>query len=171
MDGFMIETLGSFFYILIFAIYTLINIFLWLKQKKKAQIIFVLGLIIYFTAGLPTYYDTLLDYQTYPWLAKQISELAVFADIKGGDFEKISVFLPHDSTSKNRAEIYNGLRVRGIDNTVIEINSHESIDDMQTSEGFIIEKFDKTELGSDNDVCIYEFNNTYFTVQKITQQK
>lgn len=168
-DGFMVETLGSFFYILIFAIYILINIFLWLKQGKTSQIVFVFGLIVYFVAGLPSYLDTLLDFQTYPWLAEQISELAPTVDIKSGDFEQISVFLPPNSTSQNRAEIYNGLRVRGIDNTIVEINTYGNISGIQTDEGFVIVKLANKESGLDDGMRIYEFDHEFFTIQPITR--
>ena len=169
-NGFMIKTLGSFFYVLIFTIYTLINIFLWIKKEKLAHIVFVSGLLIYFISMMPSYFSTLLDFQTYPWLAEQVYELVPFTDISSGNFNGISVFLPTDSTSKNKSEFYNGLRVRGIENTIIEVNSPEKIAGMQTWEGFIIEKIDKAELELDDNLRIYEFNNEHFSIQKITQR-
>jgi len=169
IDGFMIKTLGPYFYILIIVIYTLVNIFLWLKKEKAAQIAFISCLFLYFITGLPSYYGTLLDFQTYPWLAEQISKLTTPVDIVSGDYKKISVFLPDDISIDNRAELYNGLRVRGINKTKIEINTPENIAGMQTETGFIIEKYDKAGAGLDEDARVNEFNNETFSIQKITQ--
>ena len=119
VDGFMIEALGIYFFIFIFAIYTLTNFFLWRKQKKAALISFIFLLFAYFTFGIPSYFKTLSDYQTYPWLAKQIADLSPPVDMKSGHFERISVFVPEQSSPRDQVEIYNGLRVRGIDTTIV----------------------------------------------------
>lgn len=139
VDAFFTEILGTYFFLLLFLIYGITNWLMWKGTQKFALVALITGLVVYYAVGIPSYYQNLMDYQTYPWLASRIALLAPQPDLKSGDSEQISVFLPEERSSKNGAEIYNGLRTRGIENTQIKVFSPEAVDAMATDKGFIIQ--------------------------------
>ncbi len=143
VDAFFTEILGGWFFLLLFAIYGITNWLLWKGLHKHALTALIAGLVIYYAVGVPSYYQNLMEYQTYPWLASQIARLAPPPDPKSGDAEPITVFLPEDRDSKSGAEIYNGLRSRGLDNTYIKIYSEKAVNAMATEKGFIIQTLDE----------------------------
>ena len=147
VDAFFTEILGGYFFLLLFLIYGITNWLLWKGPRRYAMTALIAGLVVYYIVGIPSYYQNLMEYQTYPWLASQIARLAPQPDTKSGDSEQITVFLPRERISQNEAEIYNGLRSRGIDNTEIEVFSPEAVDAMMTDKGFIIQALD-----ADNDL-------------------
>jgi len=162
LDGFYIDLLGPYFFVLVFLSYGLTNIMLWTGKKQTALTALVIGIAIYYTVGAPAYFKALNDNQTYPWLAKQISQLLPQADQKSGDAVKITVYLPPDSTSHNGTEIYSGLRTRGFENISVEEYSVEAVKNLKTEKGFVIEKLDGKQ--SLQGLPVYEFNNQQFVI-------
>ncbi|MDP2966793.1 MAG: hypothetical protein Q8N39_12280, partial [Pelolinea sp.] len=162
LDGFYTELLGPYFFVLLFLIYALTNLLLWKEKKQTALTALVIGTVIYYTAGAPAYFRALNDYQTYPWLAKQISHLLPPPDPKSGDADKITVFLPPDCKSQNEMEIYGGLRTRGIEDIFVEVYSAEAVKNMDTEKGFVIEKLDG--IQPRQGLPVYEFNNQEFVI-------
>lgn len=143
VDAFFTEILGGWFFLLLFAIYGSTNWLLWKGLHKHALTALIAELMVYYAVGVPSYYQNLMEYQTYPWLASQIARLAPPPDPKSGDAEPITVFLPEDRDTKSGAEIYNGLRSRGLDNTYIKIYSEKAVNAMATEKGFIIQTLDE----------------------------
>ena len=162
LDGFYIDLLGPYFFVLLFFNYGLTNLLLWKEKKQTALTALVIGIAIYYTVGAPAYFKALNDNQTYPWLAKQISQLLPQADQKSGDAVKITVYLPPDSTSHNGTEIYSGLRTRGFENISVEEYSVEAVKNLKTEKGFVIEKLDGKQ--SLQGLPVYEFNNQQFVI-------
>lgn len=169
VDAFFIEVLGTYFFGWLVVLYGLTAYLLRTKRKKAAVCVLALGLIVYYAAGWPGYYQDLLDYQTYPWLANKIAELAPAPDPKSGEYEKISVFVPQDIETGQKAEIYNGLRVRGIDNTYIAKYSPDAVANMPTAKGFIIRPKTGDISYTESDQPIYSFNGKNFIIE-ITEQ-
>jgi hypothetical protein len=168
VDGFLTEILGPYFFVMLAGIYGL-EIYLMLHEKRHLLMpVLVSGLVIYYLSGIPSYYQSLMDYQTYPWLSQQIAELLPDPDLKNTNTEKISVYLPGDHESIDEAEIYNGLRVRGIDNTEILTYTVDPLNAMPTSKGFIIQTIDNPNDIEDA-LRLYEFNGLYFTIQELGQ--
>lgn len=166
VDGFLTEILGPFFFVLVALIFAGESILL-LRSKRNLYIpMLTAGLLVYYLAGIPSYYRNLMDYQTYPWLSEQISRLLPIPDAKDGNAESISVYLPERHESKNEAEIYNGLRVRGINGTEILTDSIDDITEMPTEKGFVIKQI-KNRQQAQSGLTVYEFNGEYFTIQEV----
>ena len=166
-DGFMIEQLGLWYFVLVTIIYASVNLLLWTERKNLARAVFTAGLTIYFISGWPAYYDTLLESQTFPWIGTKIAALAPQVDIKSGEFEKVTVYVPPETPSDNRAEIYNALRVRGVDNTTIEYATTENIQNMETTRGFIIEQIEKAPDVLEKNEYLYEYQDKYYLITEI----
>jgi hypothetical protein len=167
VDGFFTEVLGSYFYVIIAVLYAL-EIYLLLQDKRKYVLtVIMVGLLVYYLSGYPAYYKILLDYQTYPWLSEKVAEQVRAAGREDEASGNISVFIPPDYEDQDRVEIYNGLRVRGIDNADIYIDSVDPIESMKTDLGFIIRKVDESNpaLPSQH---IYEINGEQFTIQDVS---
>lgn len=165
-DGFLIKLISPVYLIFISILYLIIYNHLLFKNNKM-YIAFYIVLILYYSSGLFEYNKTMLSYQTYPWLSKQISELIPKPDPITGEYSEISVFLPKSRTSKNEAEIYNGLRIRGIDKTKIALDSIENIQLMETSQGFIIKELNGNDLYKYPSLKKYYFNDHYYLIEKI----
>jgi len=168
VDGFLTEILGPYFFLLVAVLYA-IEIYLLLQDKRKYLLpVMAAGLLIYYLCGYPSYYRSLMDYQTYPWLSQQIAALLPDVDIKNQDSGKISVFLPAEHESQDEAEIYNGLRVRGIDNTEILTYTIDPLESMSNDKGFIIQPLaDPRAAGAG--LRVYEFNGKHFTIQEVNR--
>ncbi len=163
VDAFFTEILGGYFFLLLFIIYGITNWLIWKGSGRNAFAALIAGLVIYYAVGIPSYYQNLMEYQTYPWLASQIAQRVPQPDPKSGASEQITVFLPEIRKSKNEAEIYNGLRSRGIDNTHIEVYSPEAVDAMVTEKGFIIQPLE-SESGKYSDYPTLRFNDLKFVI-------
>jgi hypothetical protein len=126
------------------------------------------GLVIYYAVGIPSYNENLMEYQTYPWLASQIARMAPQPDPKSGASERITVFLAQNEISRNGADIYNGLRTRGIEKTIIEAYSPEAVSKMTTDQGFIIQEITSIE-GQYLEFSPLHFNNKSFVIMPVQQ--
>jgi hypothetical protein len=166
VDGFLTEILGPYFFIMVAVLYAL-ETYLLLNEKRKYLLpVIVSGLLLYYLSGIPAYYQDLMEYQTYPWLAKQVAGLLPAPDLKDPTMEKITVYLPPDHVSKDKAEIYNSLRVRGIDGTEVLTYAKDDLENMPTEKGFIIQKLADEDIPLD-DPSVVEFNGEYFTITRV----
>jgi hypothetical protein len=163
VDAFFTEILGGYFFLLLFLIYGITNWLIWKGNSKSALTALIAGLVIYYAVGIPSYYQTLMDYQTYPWLASRIVQIAPQPDPKSGEYERITVFLPKERTSSNKVEIFNGLRTHGINDTQIEVYSPEAVAAMVTEKGFIIQN-KATGDEQFQDYAGIQFNNQEFVI-------
>ncbi len=168
VDGFFTDVLGPYFYVIIGLLYA-VEIYLLLQDKRKYLLpVLSAGLLIYYIAGYPGYYNILLDYQTYPWLSKQVAEQVRASGMAAQASDNISVYIPADYFSQDRVEMYNGLRVRGIDNADVLVLGQDDPADMQTDLGFIIRKLGGTGTGISGQQ-VYEFNGERFTIEDISR--
>jgi len=167
VDAFFILILGNYFFVLILILYSLIALLVFSNRKKAVLTAFIFGLVIYYLAGWPGYQKELREYQTYPWLAEEIAKLAPVPDQYDWESERISVFLPAETSKQQRAEIYNGLRVRGVHNTYIADFSPEAVGEMPTSKGFIISTYSEEESTTESSKLIYSFNSNRFWIEPI----
>jgi hypothetical protein len=165
VDGFFTEILGPWYFLLVFLLYAITNWLLFKKKKKLAVNALILGITIYYAVGLPMYFGDLMEYQTYPYLAKQIVRMLPAPDPKSGEVDKVTVFLPEVPMAKSRSEIYNGLRTRGYNATIIKKYSEEAVSEMITEKGFIIVSL-PDEL-SQQDLPVYEINDLEFQIIQI----
>jgi hypothetical protein len=138
VDAFFTEILGPLFFLLLFLVFAATNWFIFHGKREIALNVLTVGLVIYYAVGIPSYYRELMNYQTYPYLAKQISRMLPPPDPKSGQADRVSVFLPNERAKKSNAEIYNGLRTHGFPRTIIEGYSEDAVDQMATDIGFII---------------------------------
>jgi hypothetical protein len=124
---------------------------------------------VYYLSGYPAYYRSLMDYQTYPWLSEQIADLLPESNLKDQSGGKISVFLPAEHTSQDEAEIYNGLRVRGIDNTEILTEEVDSLESMTNPRGFVIQELKSADEAGEG-LKVYAFNGRRFTIREVNHE-
>jgi len=169
VDGFLTEILGPYFFLMVALLYG-VEIFLLLTEKRKYLLpVFVAGMAVYYLSGYPAYYRSLMDYQTYPWLSGQIADLLPESNLKDQSGGKISVFLPAEHTSQDEAEIYNGLRVRGIDNTEILTDGVDPLGSMTNPRGFIIRQLKSADEAGEG-LKVYAFNGQYFTIREVDHE-
>ena len=166
VDSSLIKSLGPWFFVLVGLLFVLEIVLLLRDRKKQLVPVLVGGLVLYYLLGVPSYWQDLKEYQTYPWLAQQISELLPQPDLKTADMEKITVFLPLEHDTKNGTEIYNGLRVRGINGTQVLTYTVDDLDQMTNDTGFIIQKLESAQDAPAGQ-RVYEFNGNYFTLQEV----
>jgi hypothetical protein len=168
VDGFFTDVLGPYFYVIIGLLYA-VEIYLLLQDKRKYLLpVLSAGLLIYYLAGYPGYYNLLLDYQTYPWLSQQVVERVRAAGKADQASDNISVYIPSNYNSQDRVEMYNGLRVRGIDNANIPILGMDDPEDMQTDLGYVIRKVSGDDAQASG-LKVYEFNGQRFTIEDISR--
>jgi hypothetical protein len=166
VDGFLTETLGPLFFVLLAFLYG-VGTYLLLADRRKYLLPFLsVGLMVYYLTGYPSYNELLYSYQTYPWLAEQITE--IIREEKGAFIkpDKISVFLPPQHESEDMVEIYNGLRVRGIDNSEMLTYSVDPLDKRTYQMGFVIRQYASPQQVKSG-VRIYEFDGRYFTIREV----
>jgi hypothetical protein len=163
VDAFFTEILGVYFFVLLFIIYGITNWLMWKGSSKTALITLTVSLVIYYAAGIPSYYQTLMDFQTFPWLAKQIVPYIQQPDPKKGGAEPVTVFLPENHNANDGVEIFNGLYTHGIDNVQIEDYSPQAVDNMVTARGFIIQKLDPA-TNAYKGLPILRFNRQDFVI-------
>ena len=144
-DAFYIQTLGGFFLPLVFMIDAMTCYLMWKEKRKLAVTTLAAMLVVYYIAGLPSYFQDLLNYQTYPFLASRIARLAPQPDPKSGASESFTVFVPFEREPENDDEIFNGLYTRGFENTIVETYTDEAVAQMATRIGFIIKDAASTE--------------------------
>ena len=158
--------MGYFFFILIATLYTLYDLHFFNKQRKWVNNVIPLVMSIFFFTGCNDYYNLLIETQTYPWLSNEISHQARALLTDDQLSNGISLFVPPHLDNKHEAELYNGLRVRAIDNTRIFEFNMKNVSNMPTQGGFILHIYspqDATQFPGK----IYQFNNTLFTLEPV----
>ncbi len=168
VDGFFTEVLGPYFYIILGTLYIVETMLLLYTKRKWYLPVLSAGLLVYYVAGYPGYYNLLLDYQTYPWLSKQVAEQVKAAGMDRQASDNISVYIPADYFSQDRVEMYNGLRVRGIDNADVLVLGQDDPADIQTDLGYIIRELEVSEEPTGG-LQVYEFNGQRFTIEDISR--
>ena len=166
-DGFLLSVLGPFFWLILIVSYSVINLLLWLERKRIAKIILAISIAIYFIAASPTYFHSLQEYQTYPWIAKNVADLYYSGEMNSNDIEKITVFVPPGVTSKDLSELSNGLRIRGIKKRTFKEFLPENVENMHTEIGYSIEIINPQDYDAINSENSYEFNDEYFIIQEM----
>jgi len=146
LDAYLTKLLGNYYFLIIILIYGLTSWFLWSGAKKRAIWSMVIGLAVFYLAGIPAYYRILMAYQTYPWLSNQIAEMVAHPTPKTPAPDPISIFLPEFPGENYDSEIYNGLYVRGFKEIRMEISSQNAIDAMTTESGFIIQPLEANSI-------------------------
>jgi hypothetical protein len=167
VDAFFTEILGPFFFVLLFFLYGATNWIMFKGDRWTSVKVLVVGLIIYYAIGAPAYNREILNFQTYPYLAKQISHMLPPPDLKSGESDRVTVFLPEERTVRSGAEIYNGLRINGFPETIIEAYSEEAVEGMTTKKGFIIVSLPAAMARED--LPVFEINEMQFQIIEISK--
>ena len=126
IDAFYVGILGKYFLPMTFIIFGITNWFLWEGLHRKALAALSVGLIIFFTAGIPSSYQNLMGYQTYPWLANQIARQIFQTDPNRTESEQVTVFVGEEIPLRARGEIYEGIYVRGVRRSIFQTYSPET---------------------------------------------
>ena len=166
VDVFYVQLMGKSFLILILIIQLAIGYFLFIGKKSTAFKSLLIGLAVFYLVGIPAYHSEILDEQTYPWLS---NEIKIKLEERGGlndPDEHITVFLPEDSDIRSSSEIYNGLRIRGVNGTEI-LNYSSDIHDMSNRLGFIIHELPPENTPTVREGEVLEFNHHMFTLELI----
>lgn len=136
-DAYYPGLLGIVFFLFIGALYFIY----WLipgKPSHKLYIVAGLTCALFYICGWAIYPKEILPIQQYPYLSSEISKFTRDV-VPDSELENsISIIVPASADSDQRVELYNGLRVRDIDNTRIIIPDGEEIPEMTTNYGFII---------------------------------
>jgi hypothetical protein len=169
VEGYYVKILGFVFLILIGVIYLLYFAYFTNQKNRIFFRLIPVALVVFFTCGWFNYYQALKANQTFSWLSRQIS-IQAWENIPEDELSKgISLFVPAELDDKPRVEIYNGLRVRGIDNTRITDISADPKSSMETEAGFIIREYSDQELPGDSGARLNHFNGKAFTLELITK--
>jgi hypothetical protein len=167
IDGFYISALENAFFPLLLIIYIVTSLVGWSDNQPFRRFALLACLMVFYLPGIPIYHFEVLGYQTYPWLAKQIAAQLAAPDAKTGELEPITVFMSQERGPKDGPEIYNGLRVRGYDNTISLVDTPESIRDMPTRQGFVLEALAECCEQEDGEPGCYEINDQCFAITKV----
>ena len=141
VDAYYVGELGVWFFILIGLLYALYLVYLTSKKKRAASISILVVMVAYFVFGWPSYHGQLKSEQTYPWLSRELAGLLRSTMTEEQLAEEITLYVPASLDNKREAELYNGLRVRAIDNTHILSFNEKNLLEMPTSTGFIIREY------------------------------
>ena len=161
--------MGYFFFVLVVTLYILYDLHFFNTQKRLVNNLIPLVMLIFFIIGCNDYYDQLIKTQTYPWLSNEIAHQAraLLTDDKLSD--GISLFVPPHLDNKHEAELYNGLRVRALDNTKIFDFNKENVSNMPTQGGFIVRIYTLQDAPQYSGERIYRFNDMVFTLELVTK--
>ncbi|MDK2982134.1 MAG: hypothetical protein PWQ55_2481 [Chloroflexota bacterium] len=149
VDAYYLKIMGKPLFILIPLLYCLYFAYLNGFAKRGICTIILVVQIFFYVVGWPNYYNSLKAEQTYPYLSSKVSELARQLYPKEDLTNKISLYIPSSLEGKAESEFYNGLRVRGIDNTIIIKNTELNITNIPTKYGFIIDEVFNKNLADD----------------------
>ena len=169
VDAYLVKALGHYFFIIVFLIYLVTNLFLWSNKRKFAFTALVIGLISFYVGGTPKYFYDLIQYRTYPWLAYKISSLLPPPDQNNLIVESINIFLPNDFLERQKWEIYNGLRVRGIKTTFVDKDNYIKTKNYQSDTSFLIISANQNDFSNDTNTQIYEINGQQFKIIPVKQ--
>ncbi|MDK2982131.1 MAG: hypothetical protein PWQ55_2478 [Chloroflexota bacterium] len=163
-DAFYVSILGNLFFVLIcflYCFYLLISVRT-KNQKLIVKAIFI-TLFLFYSVGWIKYANLLRANQTNSWLSAEIAKLSSTSiyDDDSSD-EGLSLYLPESFGNKERIEIYNGLRVRGLDNTKFYKFQNNHVTNMPTEYGITINECDDDSINGVNEGTKVEFNNACY---------
>ncbi|MDK2982142.1 MAG: hypothetical protein PWQ55_2489 [Chloroflexota bacterium] len=149
VDGAYIGYLGTFYFVILVFIYGMISYLIDQKKLKDLMTLTLVALLVFFLAGTPAYYQDLMSYQEYQYIASKLVEMHRSPEQKVGS--SIRVITPPGTTEWDRALLSNtldfytltDLYVASVENfTLITTISHSA--DIQDI--FIIRLKDESEL-------------------------
>ena len=166
VEGYYVKVLGVAFLAFIAILYVIY--YAYFTHRSLYRYI-PIALVVFFTCGWFNYYQALKANQTYSWLSRQIS-IQAWEKIPEDELSKgISLFVPAELDDKPRVEIYNGLRVRGIDNTRISDISEDMQSTMTTDAGYILRETGEQQTPGGETVGLYRFNGKTFSLEPISK--
>ncbi len=166
VEGYYVKVLGGAFLALIGILYVIYYAY-FINRSLYRYI--PIALVIFFTCGWFNYYQALKANQTYSWLSRQIS-IQAWEHIPEDELSKgISLFVPAELDDKPRVEIYNGLRVRGIDNTKISDISENVKSAMTTNSGYILKDVSEQQTPGSAAAGLYRFNGQVFSLEPVSK--
>jgi uncharacterized membrane protein len=165
VEGHYVNLLGINFFFFVAFIYLVSLIKLQHGNLRISFGVIAIGLAIFLIFGWFDYYEELKARQTYPWLSREIADLVKSSIPQDYLSNGITLYIPNSLNADQRAELYNGLRVRNIDNTQI-IDFREGSDlEMATNFGFIISEFP---VGEEPEKS-YRFGEDKFYIELVTR--
>ena len=137
------------------------------RKLKHLMTLTLTALLVFFQAGTPAYYQDLMSYQEYQYIASRLVELHRAPEQKIGS--TIRIITPPGTTEWNRAllsntlDFYNqtDLYVESIENSSIHTTMNESADIQNI---FIIRLKDESELLSYPQGEPVQFNGNYYVI-------
>jgi hypothetical protein len=118
VDAAYFQYLGFFFFILLLLIYGMISYLTWQKKFADLASTSLAAIILFFLAGMPTYYRDLLSYQRYQYVGSKIVEL--HRAPQGYISDKIEILTPPDATERDRALLSNTLHFYGFEDLYVD---------------------------------------------------
>ncbi len=169
VDVYYVRILGCAFFAFIGVLYLLYGLYFTGARMTLAVRFIPLVMLVYFVYGWGDYYHLLIQTQTFPWLSAQIEQQAraQLSDAQLAD--GISLFVPAGLNNQREAELYDGLRVRALDNTKILTDTEAHRAQMPTPAGFIVRVYTSANAPRDPGTRLYRFNDTVFTLELVTK--
>ena len=118
VDAAYFQYLGIYFFVLLFFIYGMISYLTWQKNSSDLVTLSLAAIIVFFLAGMPTYYQDLLSYQRYQYVGSKIVELHQAP--QGYISDKIEILTPSDATERDRAVLSNTLHFYGFEDLHVD---------------------------------------------------
>lgn len=155
-DAYYASLLGILFFIFVGILYF---IYWYLPEKANGNLLPIAGLVcvLFYISGWSAYQKAIQPIQEYPFLSSKIEEFARDVIPEAELEESISLLAPASAGIDQTAELYNGLRVRDIDNARILRYTSEEMPDISTNYGFIIHEYacDETSDSSKSRTAVY----------------
>ena len=102
IDGYYIQLLGRYFFVLIILLYTIGNVFLWAGRKELMGVV-AIGLAVYYLLGEPAYLNLLKTEQTSQQIGKHVMDLMIATNHNADEDLSYRIFLP-DSMTKDQMD-------------------------------------------------------------------
>ena len=118
VDAAYFQYLGIYFFVLLFFIYGMISYLTWQKNSSDLVTLSLAAIIVFFLAGMPTYYQDLLSYQRYQYVGSKIVELHQAP--QGYISDKIEILTPPDATEWDHAVLSNTLHFYGFEDLHVD---------------------------------------------------
>ena len=167
-DAYYIVILGKIFFVFIILLYSMYLLF-FANREKKSQLFGIISIVMagFFIAGWPEYSTLLKANQTNSWLSGQVAKLVREYNPDELEKEEITLFIPKSFENKEKIEIYNGLRVRGFDNTQFLEFTESNVAAMPTNYGAVIQELTEMDMTANPVDGSLEFNNRLFLIDVI----
>ena len=167
-DAYYAGVLGIVFFLFMGALY-IAYWFFFRKANQKLFIAISLIYVLFYISGWSAFRTAIKPYQQYPFLSSEVAEFArdvlPAQELEGG----ISLLVPRSADMDQKAELYNGLRVRDIDNTRIDEFDADKPVEISTSSGFIIHESPCDELDGNSISRSAIFLDQEYCIELITE--